>query len=129
MKTIMKKAGIIFCALAVISFTLASCSKDKDPVESDFFIGKYKGAVSYIDGSTNISKEDGSVEVVKHGDTYEFLFSDGIPNITGVKFKKDGEHTVINVGSDESHYIHINADKLDIAYTTGDKVWTANCTR
>lgn len=129
MKTVLKKAGYVLAAIAFISFALASCSKDKDPVESDFFIGKYTGAISYTDESEDISKEDGSVEVIKHGKTYEFLFSDGIPNITGIKFEKEGDHVVINVGSDESHYIHINESNLEIAYTTDGKVWTANCTR
>lgn len=125
----MFKAGIILSSLAVISFTLSSCSKDKDPVDSNFFIGKYKGKVSYIDGNTNISTNNGSVEVIKHGKTYEFLFSDGIPNITGVKFKNDGKNTVINIGSDESHIIHINENHLNIVYTTDGKVWTADCNR
>lgn len=129
MKKVFLKAGIILSALAVVSFTLASCGKDKDPADSDFFIGKYKGTISYVDGSTNISTENGSVEVIKHGKTYEFLFSDGIPNITGVKFQKEGANTVVNVGSDNSHYIHINESHLKIAYTSDGKVWTADCDR
>lgn len=129
MKKTMHKAGLILSALAIVCFTLASCSKDKDPVDSDFFIGKYTGAISYTDGSSSISKDDGSVEVIKHGKTYEFIFSDGIPNITGVKFQKDGENVVINVGSDNAHLIRIDESHLNLAYTSDGKTWSADCTR
>lgn len=125
LKTVFKLFSVVF--LATLVFT--SCSKDDDPVDNDLFIGKYKGKISYVEGDTHISKDDGSVEVVKVGKNYNFLFSDKIPNLTGVTFEKEGENVVINVGSDEAHLIRIDQSKLVIAYTKDGKVWTANCDR
>ncbi len=128
------KAIIALLGVAIVSTLIfTSCSKDTDPADKDFFVGKYSGHISYVDNNaddqTKIDKENGTVEVVKVGGNYNFIFSDGIPNITGVKFNKEGEHTVINVGSDESHLIKIDEDNLIIAYTKDNKVWTANCNR
>lgn len=112
---------------------MASCKKDTSPGDRDFFIGKYNGHITYVNSDSeegeSIDKQNGSVEVVKVGSSYNFIFSDGIPNITGVKFENKGKDYVISIGSDESHYIKINADKLNILYGEDGKVWTANCTR
>ncbi len=128
------KAIVALLSVALLStLIITSCSKDTDPTEKDLFVGKYSGHISYVDNNaddqTKIDKDNGTVEVVKVGGNYNFIFSDGIPNITGVKFDKKGEHTVINVGSDESHLIQIDEDHLTIAYTKDNKIWTANCKR
>ena len=57
----MKSTLKIFSLLLVAAFVFASCSKDDNPVDNNVFIGTYKGSVGYISGSTNISKNDGSV--------------------------------------------------------------------
>ncbi len=127
------KAVIAVLSIMVLSTLIfTSCSKDTDPADKDFFVGKYTGHISYVDNSsedgTNIEKDNGSVEVVKVGDTYNFVFSDGIPDITGIQMEK-GDNTAVNVGSDESHLIQIDEDKLVIGYTEDGKVWTANANR
>lgn len=129
MKNSLKTVFKLFSVVLITALVFTSCSKDDDPVDNDLFIGKYKGKISYVEGDTNISKDDGSVEVVKVGKNYNFLFSDKIPNLTGVTFEKEGENVVINVGSDEAHLIRIDQSKLVIAYTKDGKVWTANCDR
>ncbi len=129
MKNSLKTMFKLFSVVLITALVFTSCSKDDDPVDNDLFIGKYKGKISYVEGDTNISKDDGSVEVVKVGKNYNFLFSDKIPNLTGVTFEKEGENVVINVGSDEAHLIRIDQSKLVIAYTKDGKVWTANCDR
>lgn len=129
MKNSLKTIFKLFSVVLITALVFTSCSKDDDPVDNDLFIGKYKGKISYVEGDTNISKDDGSVEVVKVGKNYNFLFSDKIPNLTGVTFEKEGENVVINVGSDEAHLIRIDQSKLVIAYTKDGKVWTANCDR
>lgn len=125
LKTLFKTLGVVL--LTALVFT--SCSKDDDPVDNDLFIGKYKGSISYVDSDMTVNKEDGNVEVIKIGKNYNFIFSDKIPDLTGVQFEKEGENVVINVGSDESHLIRIDANNLNIAYTKEGKVWTANCKR
>lgn len=124
------KTSLKFLGIALIgALVLSSCSKDDNPVDNDLFVGKYKGSISYLDDDTSINKEEGNVEVVKVGKNYNFIFSDKIPNLTGVQFKEDGDSSVINIDSDEAKLIRIDASKLVIAYTKDGKIWTANCDR
>lgn len=125
MKNVLKIFGV-FC-FAVLAF---ACSKDDDPANNDLFVGTYKGAISFNDNSTSISEDDGSVTVVKTGDKYYFRFSDGIKDLTGVEFEKDGDNVLINIDFQEGiQYIRINASTLKMNYTKDGQTWTANCTR
>lgn len=112
---------------------LSGCNKDTDPVDKDFFIGTYEGSLNYSDTNPddekNIHVDNGNIKVVKVGKSYNFIISDGIPDITNIKFEESGENTVISIGSDESHYIKINGSQLKIMYVTGSESWTADCTR
>ena len=57
-------------------------------------------------------------------------FSDGIPDLKGVKFKKEGKHTLVNIDLEDGvKLIRINASSLNILYTTDGKIWTANAKR
>lgn len=130
MKITGKMFGMLLGILIFSSFALVSCSNDDDPADNDIFVGTYDGPISYDNGDGEpIFVGDGSVTVVKAGNNYNFLFSNGIPDITGVQFQKNGT-TLINVGNNESHYIRVTATSLQILYTENeDDVWTANCTR
>lgn len=124
------KTSLKFLGIALIgALVLSSCSKDDNPVDNDLFVGKYKGSISYLDDDTSINKEEGNVEVVKVGKNYNFIFSDKIPNLTGVHFKENGDNGVINIDSDEAKLVRIDASKLVIAYTKDGNIWTANCDR
>lgn len=124
-KMSVKKIGV----LVIATIFLFSCSKDTDPADSDLFVGAYDGSISYLaDGETK-STDDGSVTVVKVGNDYNFLFSDGIPDLTGVKFRTDGDNAVISIDDDEAKYIRITANSLIIAYTKDGAIWTADCDR
>lgn len=124
------KTSLKFLGIALIgALVLSSCSKDDNPVDNDLFVGKYKGSISYSDAETTIDTKDGNVEVVKVGKNYNFIFSDGVPNLTGVQFKENGDNGVINIDSDEAKLLRIDASKLVIAYTKDGKIWTANCDR
>lgn len=126
MKKFLKIFGVLFLTLSALSFV--SCSDDDDPADNDFFIGRYNGAVSYMDDGESKSNDDGHVQVVKVGDKYNFLFSDGIPDITGIEIEKN-ENTAVMIGSTETHYIRINADELRILFLKDGATWTANCNR
>lgn len=126
MKKIFKIFTLLFLTVSALSFV--SCSDDDDPADNDFFIGKYDGSVSYVSGDERIQANDGSVRVVKLGDKYNFIFSNSIPDITGVEIQKD-QNTGVMVGSSETHYIRINQDDLRILYIKDGKTWTANCQR
>lgn len=117
---------VIFTA---VSFT--SCSDDDDPADNDFFAGTYKGNISYTDGSTNISENHGEVFVTKIASNtkYNFSFSNSIPDLNGIEFQKQGDNTLINVGSTATTLIRIDNNDLEIFYTKDGKTWTANCTR
>ena len=124
MKSILKIFGIL--CLSIFVFT--ACSDDDDPVNNDFFIGRYNGKVSYKSADETKTSDNGHVQVVKVGDKYNFLFSDGIPNITGVEIEKN-ENSAVMIGSTETHFIRINASKLTILYLKDGATWTADTNR
>lgn len=127
MKNKLKILAMLFVSL--FAFTMISCSDDDDPVDNDFFVGTYRGSVSFLSSSESKSSENGSVTVVKVGDKYNFRFSDGIENITGIEFRNDGDNVYINVGGDETSYIRIDASTLNMIYLKDNKTWRASCTR
>ena len=126
MKKIIALASVI--CLSLVFF--ASCSKNDDPADNDLFVGTYKGSIYYSNGEEKKSAENGSVTVVKTGNDYYFRFSDGIPDLKGVSFKKEGDNTLVNIDlKDGVKIIRINASSLNILYTTDGKTWTANAKR
>lgn len=122
MKKMMKFLGLFLMVTAVT----VSCSDDNDPVDDDVFVGTYRGAISYVepDSDTSVSIGDGEVNLVKVGDTYNFRFSDGIPNLTGIKIEKNENVFVSPDGA-----ISIDEGNLVIAYTEDGETWTADCER
>ncbi|ASF42916.1 hypothetical protein [Capnocytophaga endodontalis] len=128
----MKKtiALVSVICLSLIAFSCISCSKNDDPADNDLFVGTYKGKVSYFDSQQKKSADNGAVTVIKTGNNYYFRFSDGIPDLKGVSFKKEGDNTLINVDlQDGLKVIRINASSLYILYTTDGKTWIANASR
>jgi hypothetical protein len=122
----MKKSFKYFGVLFLMTALITSCSKDNDPADDNLFVGTYNGSVSYSESEseTDISTNDGRVTVVKVGDTYRFDFSDGIPSINGLKMEKN-QNVLVN----SSGTIKIDEGELIIAFTEGDEIWGANCTR
>ena len=126
MKKIIALASVI--CLSLVFF--ASCSKNDDPADNDLFVGTYKGSIYYSNGDEKKSADNGAVTVVKTGNDYYFRFSDGIPDLKGVSFKKEGDNILVNVDlQDGLKVIRINASSLNILYTTDGKTWTANAKR
>ena len=116
--------------LSLVAFSCASCSKHDDPADNDIFVGTYKGKISYSDSQQKKSADNGAVTVVKTGNDYYFRFSDGIPDLKGVSFKKEGDNTLVNIDlKDGVKLIRINASSLNILYTTDGKTWIANASR
>ena len=125
----MKKI-IALVSVICLSLVAFSCSKNDDPADNDLFVGTYKGKISYSDSQQKKSADNGAVTVIKTGNDYYFRFSDGIPNLTGVSFKKEGDNTLVNVDlQDGLKVIRINASSLYILYTTDGKTWIANASR
>ena len=125
----MKKI-IALVSVICLSLVAFSCSKNDDPADNDLFVGTYKGSISYSNGEEKKSTDNGSVTVVKTGNNYHFRFSDGIPNLIGVSFKKEGDNTLVNVDlQDGVKLIRVNASSLNILYTTDGKTWKANAKR
>ena len=106
---------------------MVSCKKDTDPADRDFFVGTYRGTVTYSKGDTRITSTDGKVTVTKVDDTYSFFFGNNIPDITGVKFQEQG-NTYISVGTGVIG-ITIDASTLTIGVANSNGNWTANATR
>ncbi|MBS7332304.1 hypothetical protein [Faecalibacter bovis] len=125
----MKNLLKLFLLSIFALFVFTACSNDDDPADNDLFVGTYNGAVSYISGDTNINSNVGNVRVVKVGNKYNFIFSNNIPNITGVEFIKEDANYSINVGGSDLSYIRINANTLKILYVVDGKTWRADATR
>lgn len=126
---------IQFLGLSALILTVvigfASCSKDDDPSDNDLFIGKYEGTIGFDDLDNNdndVASARGTVTVTKLGDTYNFAFGNGIPNLNGVDFEQKG-NVLVNIGTAGTGVIRIDAGKLTIAYTKDGKAWTADCER
>lgn len=126
MKNLMKLAGILFMALLIVS-----CSKDDDPVDDDIFVGSYKGSIAYKKDGENQSYDEGKVTVVKLSKKhYNFHFNHGIPDLTGVEFEEEGDHTLINVDFEDGiQYIRIDESTLKMHYSKDDETWEANADR
>ncbi|WP_295116496.1 hypothetical protein [uncultured Chitinophaga sp.] len=125
MKSIIKVLGVLLLAV----FIFSSCSKDKDPADTDLFAGTFRGNIGYIDNEKNISQDNGSVFVTKVGANYNFRFSDGIPDLTGVEFTRSDDNTYTSTGSNGTGIITINKDQLSIAFTRDGRAWSADCQR
>jgi len=130
MKNVIKILGVFMLVMfTAISFT--SCSNDDDPADNDFFAGTYRGSISYNDGSTTNSTDNGEVFVTKIASAtkYNFRFSNGIPDLNGLEFEKQGDNTLVMVGSNALVYVRIDNNELKMLYKADGKTWTANATR
>ena len=128
MKKIIALVSVI--CLSLVAFSCISCSKNDDPADNDLFVGTYKGEISFLKGKEKKSVENGSVTVVKTGNDYYFRFSDGIEDLKGVSFKKEGANTLVNIDFEDGlKIIRINASSLYILYTTDGKTWFAKAKR
>jgi len=124
----MKNAIKVLSLFLIITTVIIACKKDKDPATTDFFVGTYKGSVSYNKDGTTITSSDGKITVSKVGETYNFFFGNNIPDVTGVKFEKSGDNTYISIGSGVTG-ITINASTLKMLVSKDGATWTADCTR
>ena len=121
---------VTLICISLVAFSSISCSKNDDPADNDLFVGTYKGKISFLKGEEKKSFDNGSVTVVKTGNDYYFRFSDGIEDLKGVSFKKEGDHTLVNIDfKDGVKFIKINASSLTMLYTTEGKTWIANAKR
>ena len=121
---------VTLVCISLVAFSSISCSKNDDPADNDLFVGTYKGKISYTNGQKQKAADNGAVTVVKTGNDYYFRFSDGIEDLKGVSFKKEGDHTLVNIDFEDGvKFIKINASSLTMLYTTEGKTWTANAKR
>ena len=121
---------VTLICISLVAFSSISCSKNDDPADNDLFVGTYKGEISFLKGEKKESFDNGSVTVVKTGNDYYFRFSNGIEDLKGVSFKKEGDNNLVNVDfQDGLKIIRITASSLYILYTTDGKTWTANAKR
>ena len=121
---------VTLICISLVAFSSISCSKNDDPADNDLFVGTYKGKISFLKGEEKKSFDNGSVTVVKAGNDYYFRFSDGIEDLKGVSFKKEGDNRLVNIDFEDGvKYIKIDASSLTMLYTTDGKTWTANAKR
>ena len=123
-----KQRGLLSVLIIAAMMVTVSCSKDDDPADNDLFVGTYRGTITFNDGEETITDSDGRVTVVKAGNSYNFDFGTGIPNITGVRFEESEDGTYISVGEGLSG-ITISASSLNMLVTNDSGTWTADCSR
>ncbi len=124
----MKKTMRIFSLLLIATTVMIACKKDTDPADKDFFVGTYRGSISYQKDDNRITSSEGKVTVSKVGETYNFFFGNNIPDIKGVKFEKSSDNNYVSVGSGVTG-ISINASTLKVLVSNNGATWTADCTR
>ena len=111
---------VTLICISLVAFSSISCSKNDDPADNDLFVGTYKGKISFLKGEEKKSFEN----------DYYFRFSDGIEDLKGVSFKKEGDNRLVNIDFEDGvKYIKIDASSLTMLYTTDGKTWTANAKR
>lgn len=115
-------------SILAVAILFLSCSKDTAPADKDFFIGTYKGNISYHGDGKSITDEDGKLTVVKVGASYSFKFGSGIPDINNVKFKKEDDDIYVSIGTGVTG-ITITAHTLKILLTNAEGYWYADCSR
>lgn len=124
----MKNAFKILGALMLLFtfMSISSCSNDDDPADNDFFAGTYKGSISYKDNDNDIATDNGEVFVTKiaSGTKYNFRFSNGIPDLNGLEFQKQGDNTLVMVNSNALVYVRIDNNELKMLYTADGKTWS-----
>lgn len=119
----------LFGVLLFAAFVVTACSKNTDPADVDVFAGTFRGKIGYTDAEKNITQDNGSVFVTKIDTRYNFRFSDGIPDLTGVEFQRKDDNTLVSVGSDGTGLITINKDRLVISFSRNGRNWSADCGR
>lgn len=119
----------LFSVLVLASIVVISCSKKDNPTDNNLFVGSYEGSIGFVKEGENKSTNNGKVTVVKVGNNYNFVFSDGIPDLKGVQFQNEGDNAVVSIDNDETKMIRITASQLTIAYAKDGEAWTANCSR
>ncbi|UYQ95475.1 hypothetical protein MKQ68_10225 [Chitinophaga horti] len=125
----MKSFLSMIAALLLTVVIFSSCSKDKDPADTDVFAGTFRGTISYSDDTKTINPVEGSVFVTKVGSRYDFRFDNGIPDLTGVQFEERDANTMVSIGDAGTGAITINKDKLQILFSRNSRNWSADCTR
>jgi hypothetical protein len=125
MKSVLKIMGVLLLA----AFFVSACSKDTDPADVDVFAGTFRGKIGYTDAEKNITQDNGSVFVTKLNNTYNFRFSDGIPDLNGVEFQRKDDNTLVSAGSSGTGLITINKDRLVIGFARNGRNWSADCGR
>lgn len=131
-----KKRIFTLSAALLMGFVFCVTSCQEDPADhSDLFIGKYSGRISYTNnsgsGAKSASNDNGTATIISNMGSYAISFSDGIPTINGLQFKRTGEYDYRATGLPETSYIKVNGSNLSVSYVKGklEEVWKANCSR
>lgn len=125
--------SLILFALAGL-FAFSSCDKNTAPTDNWSFVGTYEGSVKFLDinlkpGDTNVvSKTATKCTVLKTGDTYTFSFNEKVPDIVGLKFKKDKD-SFLSLSDTEVGAIKVTKDNLTIAFKNEKGSWAGSMKR
>ena len=123
------KSLALFLVLGTI-LTSCTASLIEDPDEDEIpssIEATYTGILSYS-SSTGDKKENdsGTATISKNGSTYTISFSDGVPSLSGLKFKdNNGSYATIGTSGSLSG-INIDGDKLEMSASKDGNSWAFN---
>jgi len=129
MKSIVKVFLGIIGILGLFLIVVTIYWTKKDVTTENFFLGQYDGVVFFEDKESMTHFEDSSVNVVKIGNSTSFVFSDDIPTISSIAFKRTEQDDIINMEATETNYIRLNNKKLEILFTQDNRTWVIYATR
>jgi len=113
--------------------TNPSPDKDPDTIEDPVPLPApvttiYEGELTYTPptGSTDlpIFTDNATATIEENGDTYTIRFSDNVPSLSNLKFKRDGDEEYASISdSGVLTGVSIDGDDLDIGATLSGETW------
>lgn len=101
----------------------------QDLMTTEFFVGKYQGVVVFEENDLVVQCDKSTIHIVKIGNKTNFVFSANIPTISTVLYKNNNTKDLVNRNPQETNYIKINANKLEILFSDGTKSWVVYADR
>ncbi|MDT7827544.1 hypothetical protein RQM65_02550 [Pricia sp. S334] len=131
MKRVIKSFSVLFLA----TLFLAACSNDDNGNDNglegtEVAVGVYKGYVGYSKNGERIENLQGTVEVTREGNIYDFDFSNDIPDLEDIAMKAEG-NILINRDKTIKGVLKIvqNENKLIIDYKSAGERWDAQAVK
>ncbi len=133
MRAIQKMNTITRVMFVLITFAFMSCSDDENvsPEGARFvdlpsnLVTSYDGVLQYnVNQVPQVTESDATATVSKTGDkVYKVSFSDGVPEVTGLRFIENNGTFASASDSGSSEGVSLRLNDLSVGIRNGDKHW------